>query len=389
MALQSFAGNPASHAQRALASFTGNADRSNTLLSDLVSGMRQEFKQLIQEATVRIKQEVEATMKADQNRVTESKTATDIKAADREHQHSSTAESDLEMFLRKILQDGEISEDELAYLLQALGSMEEAMAPAAPPAASGGDYGGDYGGGGSGGGGGNRSGGSRSRASRGSGNSGGGNSGGGSGEAAPASPRFKHSTVPGPAQRNPSPAANPPSGGPQAAGPGQDSTAGPAGPVSRLGETNPKGNDGAADPSAGAPAQTASAGRSNDPAFDNIAGPTGSVNLGNTKVTVQGGTPEQQSQTTGLMQQMYDKDPGFKQGIDSKAATGIDVTIRDLPGNTAGYATVGGHQMSFDPEHMRPDVFAHTIGHEVAHNLGMNHGAELDAFAERTAAAVG
>ncbi len=120
------------------------------------------------------------------------------------------------------------------------------------------------------------------------------------------------------------------------------------------------------------------------------SGPTGgSLKLGNTSVTITGGTDAQLAKTRDLFEQMYQKDPGFKQGVDSKAASGLNVTIEDLPPGIQGSAAVGGNTMSIDPEFIGdPRNYANTIAHELDHNLGQQHGAPLEAFAAQAASVV-
>ena len=118
------------------------------------------------------------------------------------------------------------------------------------------------------------------------------------------------------------------------------------------------------------------------------ATPTGgSFKLGNTNVNLKGGTDAERAKTRTLFEEMYQKDTPFKKGIDSKAASGLNVTIEDLPANIEGQATVGGNTMSLDPQYIgNTNDYANTIAHEFAHNLGMQHGAPLEAFAAEAAA---
>lgn len=122
-----------------------------------------------------------------------------------------------------------------------------------------------------------------------------------------------------------------------------------------------------------------------------VAAPTapasGSFKLGNTNVTLHGGTDSERAKTRKLFEEMYQKDAPFKKGIDSKSASGLDVTIEDLPANIEGQAAVGGNTMSLDPQYIgNTNDYANTIAHEFAHNLGMQHGAPLEAFAAEAAA---
>lgn len=122
-----------------------------------------------------------------------------------------------------------------------------------------------------------------------------------------------------------------------------------------------------------------------------VAAPTapadGSFTLGGTKVSIKGGSDAERAKTRQLFEAMYQKDPPFKMGIDSKAASGLDVTIKDLPPNVAGEGSVGGNTMSLDPEYIGDTKdYANTIAHELAHNLGQQHGAALEAFAAEAAA---
>lgn len=341
-------------------------------LEDIVSGLSNELSHLIEDHAAQVKRQNGAAMEATQGKVGQKKSALQTGTDDANARDDAARYSQLKDFLSKILSDGKISPDELAMLLKMLGMSNDESADGSSAGAGAPAVAAPSGGGGSGVGG--ASGGSNA-----------GKSGGATRSRQPAGnvepnaqPNAAESTFPAASS-----AAAGKGGGQAQDGPesGSSDTVGPANPAS--------GREAAGTPATtDAPAAIAQAGHSTDPLFGGVGGPASTVMLGNTKVTVQGGTPDQRTQTTGLMKQIYDKDPEFKQGIDSKAATGIDVTIKDLPGNDAGYATVAGNQISFDPQYMGQGGFAHTIGHEIAHNLGMNHGAALDAFADRAAASV-
>lgn len=112
-----------------------------------------------------------------------------------------------------------------------------------------------------------------------------------------------------------------------------------------------------------------------------------SFTLGSTQVSIRGGTAAEQQKTRMLFEDMYQKDGPFKKGIDSKAAIGLNVTIEGLPPNIEGEAQIGGNTMSLSPRYMvDTNDFANTIAHELAHDLGMQHGAPLEAFAAEAAA---
>ena len=113
------------------------------------------------------------------------------------------------------------------------------------------------------------------------------------------------------------------------------------------------------------------------------------LQLGATTVTISGGTPEQQARTIDVMQQMYDKDPGFQSAIDSKASTGEAVRIEDFRGTAGGLGVINGHTIAVDgPSSTDKHWYANAIAHELGHNIGMNHTPDHFAFAETAASTV-
>jgi len=121
---------------------------------------------------------------------------------------------------------------------------------------------------------------------------------------------------------------------------------------------------------------------------------TTTFNLGDTNIKIVGGTDAQRSKVAELMQQMYEKDPAFKAGVDSKSdsesAVDFEVTIEDLPDDIDGLGEMPGKRIWLDPKIMaRGDKHtADIIAHELAHTMGIDHGQELDEFVDAAKATI-
>ena len=131
-------------------------------------------------------------------------------------------------------------------------------------------------------------------------------------------------------------------------------------------------------------------GVNNGPVTTTPSGGSGEFKLGDTNVEIQGGTPEQRAKVEESFIAMYESSPEFKDKIDAKADSGINVGFEEFGGNVAAKAEVGGSNMWMDSSYMNggSQDIAEVIAHEVGHLDGMNHGSELDNYSSRAAQAV-
>lgn len=93
--------------------------------------------------------------------------------------------------------------------------------------------------------------------------------------------------------------------------------------------------------------------------------------------------PEDAEQLKDTFDEMVENDPDFKEEVEKKVdeAGSLEMTAKDLEGNTAGIATVGGNETAIDTNQLDNKD---TIAHEVLHNMGHGHGSEHDAAIEET-----
>lgn len=163
-------------------------------------------------------------------------------------------------------------------------------------------------------------------------------------------------------------------------------------PVTSADPSGPTGSDNPAGPEMPPEPASPVAGPVTPPAEEPVVPPAadpGSFSLGGTKVRIKGGSDADRAKTRGLFEQMYEKDPEFRKGVDAKAANGLEITIEDLEGSVAGRAIIGGNTISLDPAYIGDTTqYANTIAHELAHNLGLLHGDPLEAFAAHASAVV-
>jgi hypothetical protein len=111
--------------------------------------------------------------------------------------------------------------------------------------------------------------------------------------------------------------------------------------------------------------------------------------LGTTPIRINASS-EQTEQLAGVLQDLYETSPAFAQAIDSRGQNGVNITVDALSGNVEGFATVGGNNITLNSEALQdPDRAGATIAHELAHNLGLNHGPELDDFTNTVIAQAG
>jgi len=79
---------------------------------------------------------------------------------------------------------------------------------------------------------------------------------------------------------------------------------------------------------------------------------------------------------------MYQNDADFKAEVDKVIDEhgSINITAKDLDPNTLGIATVGGNTLAIDSAHIQRggDDLKETLAHEVLHNVGHQHGSEMD-----------